>query len=108
MAWATSSSETVTISSTYSETSGSVSSPGRLTAIPSQIVLTARAPIGCFAATESGYGAQRSDCTPTTRASGIRSLIAIAIPATSAPPPIATTTSRVLGACAAISSPIVP
>ena len=53
MAWATSSSETVTTSSTQRSTSGSVKSPGRFTAMPSQIVLAERAPIGRCAASES-------------------------------------------------------
>ena len=98
IAWATSSSETVTTWSTYSDTSGRVSSPGRLTAIPSQIVLAERAPIGRWASSDGGYGAHASDWTPTTRAPGSRSLIAMAIPAISAPPPTATTTRRVSGA----------
>src|SRR5581483_876148 len=53
IAWATSSSDTVTMSSRYRSTSGRVSSPGLLTAIPSQIVLADRAPIGRRAASES-------------------------------------------------------
>jgi hypothetical protein len=54
IASATSSSETVTISSTCSATSGSVSSPGRLIAIPSQIVFAERARTGSWAASDAG------------------------------------------------------
>ena len=50
IAWATSSSVTVTTSSIHSSTSGRVKSPGRLTAIPSQIVPGVRAPTGPSAA----------------------------------------------------------
>ena len=53
IAAAISSSETVTTSSRSSFRIPSVSSPGRLTAIPSQIVLADRAPIGRRAASES-------------------------------------------------------
>ena len=54
MACATWSSDTVTTSSTQRSTSGSVRSPGRFTAIPSQIVFAERAPIGRWAAIEAG------------------------------------------------------
>ena len=77
-------------------------------AIPSQIVLAERVPIGRWAASDSTYGAQASAWTPTTFAPGTRDLIAIATPDANPPPPSGTTTSRVAGAWRAISSPTVP
>ena len=69
-----------------------MTAPGRLIAIPSQIVPSVR----------------RSASTPITRAPGSRARIATATPAASPPPPTGTTTVAVCGACSAISSPIVP
>ena len=83
-------------------------SPGRLTAMPSQIVLAERAPTGRWAAIDAGYGAHASAWTPTMRAPGERAAIAIAMPDDSPPPPSGTTTSFTSGAWRAISRPTVP
>ena len=83
-------------------------SPGRLTAMPSQIVFAERAPIGRAAASESMYGAHPSAWTPTTRTPSRALATASPIPLASPPPPSGTTTSFSSGAWRASSSPIVP
>ena len=83
-------------------------SPGQLTAMPSAMVGLACTATGCPAASEPGYGATASACTPTTPISGSRPLIATVIPATRPPPPTGTTTVRTCGHCSMISKPIVP
>ena len=87
------SSETVTISSTWSRTAAKVMSPGRPTAMPSAIVRhRLQRPPGRRRASEPGYAAAPAACTPTTRTSGRSALTAIAIPASSPPPPVGTST----------------
>ena len=102
------SSETVTISSTYSWTIAKVMSPGRPTAMPSAIVVIFSSSTGAPPASEGGYAAAPAACTPTTRRSGRFSLSAIATPASSPPPPVGTRTVRTDGICSRISSPQVP
>ncbi len=91
MPQAISSSSTVTISSTSSRMSGSVRSPGRLTAMPSAIVRATGTATGSPAASEPATAAQPAACTPTIRTSGIRALTASAMPPIRPPPPIGTT-----------------
>ena len=82
------SSETVRMSSTWSRTAANVISPGSPTAMPSAIVFIDSSLTGAPCASEPGYAAAPSACTPTTRTSGRIALIAIAIPASSPPPPV--------------------
>ena len=74
--------------------SASVSSPGRLTAMPSAIVSAGSTATGSPSRSESANGAQAAAWTPTTSTSGRCVLIAIATPLTSPPPPTGTMTLR--------------
>ena len=102
------SSETVRMSSTWSRTAANVTSPGRPTAMPSAMVFIESSFTGAPFASEPGYAAAPSACTPTIRTSGRIALTAIAIPASNPPPPVGTTTVFTSGACSMISSPAVP
>ena len=83
-------------------------SPGQLTAMPSAMVGVACTASGRPAASEPGYGATASACTPTTCIAGSMPLTATVTPATRPPPPVGTTTVRTGGHCSAISMPSVP
>ncbi len=96
------------MSSTYSCTSAKGASPGRPTAIPSAMVAIDSSRIGWPAASEGGYAAADSACTPTTRTDGSTDLTASATPASRPPPPVHTTTVRTSGILAMISRPTVP
>ena len=108
MALAISSSLTSTTSLTSALIIGSVSSPGRLTAMPSAIVCDAGAVTVTPASSEARTGAQPSACTPITRTSGFSACSAVAMPAISPPPPMGTITVVTAGNCSRISKPIVP
>jgi hypothetical protein len=108
MASATSSSGTTTTSSSQRRTSGRVSSPGRLTAIPSAIVSALSTPTGSPRRSDSGKAATLSTCTPTTSTWGRADLTAIATPLASPPPPTGTTTLARSGMSSSSSSPSVP
>ena len=82
--------------------------PGQPTAMPSAIVAIPSSATGCPAASDAGKAAALSACTPTTRTSGRIDLTASAMPASSPPPPVQTTTVRTSGTCSRISSPTVP
>ena len=85
-----------------------MSSPGRLTAIPSAMVSQDGSAIGSPAASEAGKDALPAAWTPTMRTSGRSARKATAIPEMSPPPPTHTTTVVASGTCAAISRPTVP
>ena len=102
------SSETVSISSTWSRTAANGRSPGRPTAMPSAIVFIEGSCCGRPASSEGGYAAAPAACTPTTRTSGRLALTAIATPASRPPPPVGTITVCTSGACSSTSSPSVP
>src|SRR4051812_30867650 len=108
MASATSSSGTTTTSSSQRRTSGSVRSPGRLTAMPSAIVNAEETPTGSPRRSDSANAATVSTCTPTTSTSGRCALIAMATPLDSPPPPTGTTTFARSGTSSSNSSPSVP
>ncbi len=108
MAAAISSSSTVTISSTYFCTSGSVFDPARRTAMPSLMVVAASIVTGAPASSAACMLGRRDVCTPTTRTSGFRDLMAQAMPPMSPPPPTGTTTASKPSTCSNISSPMVP
>ena len=92
MASAMASSSTATISSTQCSTSGPVSSPRCLTAMPSASVTT-----GPEAGASPRYGEHTAACTPITRTAGSSDLTAIATPDARPPPPSGTTTQRQVG-----------
>ena len=96
------------MSSSHSPSSGSVRSPGRLTAIPSAIVSAESAATGSPRRSDSGYGAHAATCTPTTSTSGRADFTAIATPAASPPPPTGMTTRARSGTCSSSSSPSDP
>ena len=87
------SSETVTISSTYSRTAAKVSvarQPDR-DAVGHRLHLR-RSGTGQPCRSDSGYAAASLACTPTTRTSGRSDFTAIAMPASRPPPPVGTST----------------
>ncbi len=108
MASTISSSVTATISCTCRWTSGKVSSPGRLTAMPSAIVCARTAASICPCCTDRTNAAQPVAWTPTTRTPGSSAVSASAEPASRPPPPHGTTTRSTSGTCSASSSPTVP
>ena len=63
---------------------------------------------GWPAFSDAGYAAAPSAWTPITVTPGFFALTAIAIPASTPPPPHGTTTVSTSGACSTISSPTVP
>ena len=91
------SSPTVTMPSSQRSISGRVSSPGRLTAMPSAIVRALGVSTGSWAAIESAIAAQPSAWTPITSIEGSWSFSAIASPLASPPPPTGTSTRRRFG-----------
>ncbi len=101
IASATSSSPTTHSSSTSRSTSGRVTSPGRLMAMPSAIVAV------LVAASGRAYGEHAFTCTPVTSTSGRTALIAPATPLTRPPPPIGMITLARSGTSASSSSPSV-
>src|SRR5918999_2890072 len=108
IASATSSSSTTATPSSHSRSSSSVSSPGRLIAIPSAIVSAVSTGIARPCSSDAGYGAHAATWTPTTSTSGRSDLIAIATPEASPPPPTGTTTFARSGTCSSSSSPSEP
>ena len=96
------------MSSTYFWIDANGTSPGHATAMPSAIVVICSTACGLPRRSDSGYAAASSACTPTTRTSGRRPLIAVAMPAISPPPPVGTSTVAASGACCRISRPAVP
>ena len=93
-------------SSTSSRTSANGTSPGRPTAMPSAIVVIAleRARARRRPAT-AGRPRPSSAWTPTTRRPGAAPCTAVAMPASSPPPPALTRTVRTSGHCSRISRP---
>ncbi|MCY1384504.1 hypothetical protein D9M69_727670 [compost metagenome] len=80
--------------------------PGEATAMPSAIVLT---PMGrCVPLMALYIEGKRSVCTPMTSMPGRIALAAVAMPAISPPPPIATTRQSRSGCTRSISSATVP
>ena len=96
------------MSSTYSCTASKVTWPGQPTAMPSAMVRMCSSGTGCPSASDFGYAAAPAAWTPTTRTSGLRALTAMAMPASSPPPPVGTTTVLTSGTCSMISRPQVP
>ena len=96
------------MSSTQRWSASNGRSPGRATAMPSAMVDIRSSCTGAPVRSDSGYAAASAACTPTTRTSGRLALIASAIPASSPPPPVGTSTVRTSGACSSTSSPQVP
>ena len=76
--------------------------------MPSAMVVIDRSATGWPARSDSGYAAAPSAWTPITVTPGFFALTAIAIPASTPPPPHGTTTVSTSGACSTISSPTVP
>ena len=76
--------------------------------MPSAIVFISVSGTGQPCSSESGYAAAPFACTPTTRTSGRSAFTAIAMPASSPPPPVGTSTVCTSGACSMISRPTVP
>jgi hypothetical protein len=102
------SSSTMTTSSTRSRTSANGRSPGQPTAMPSAIVVISASGTGRPAASDGRKVSAPAACAATTRACGRSALTATAIPATSPPPPVHTTTVLTSGHCSTSSSPTVP
>ena len=76
--------------------------------MPSAIVAIESSATGFPAASEAGYAAAFSACTPTTRMSGRAVFTAAATPARKPPPPVGTMTVAASGHCSRISRPQVP
>ncbi len=108
IASAISSSVTATTSSTQRSISDSVSSPGRLTAIPSAMVRADWTATGFPSLSDSRTGAQLEAWTPITSIEARADFSAIATPLTSPPPPTGTITRARSSTCSSNSSPIVP
>ena len=109
---ANASSDTVTTSSTSSRMISNGICPGRPTAMPSAMVRTFVNGTSASAASDGGYAAASSACTPITLisrpSSAARPLIAVATPASRPPPPTPMITVSTSGYCSRISRPIVP
>ena len=107
IARATDSSETETISFTYVSSSGAVTLPIALTAIPSAIdtgVILPAYDSGVASRIESAH----SEHTPMINTSGRTLLIAVATPAAYPPPPTGIITESKSELCASTSKPATP